>query len=286
MKFRNEGFPNEKIINYRREQIQIEYDETYVTDIGYYPQTKMHKVIREKGIDENIICICSKGKGYVKTDEMFREINSGEYFIIPKNCKHKYFSGIEDGWGLYFIHIGGVNADNFCQANIMRGRRLKERELNLIYTLINNSVALLENDPKMINVKFVNQTIEYLLQSINVFELNKQTYNKQEELLFRFLNYLEVNITKKISIYNLLDHLNVSQGTLYKVVKEKYGVTPMQYVCKMKLNVAADMLITTNYKVSKIANLVGFEDQYHFSKKFKQITSLSPSNFRLENKKI
>lgn len=286
MKYINEGFPNEKIINYRRDKIEIIKENVYVTDIGYFPVTKLHKVERKKGLSENILCFCTKGKGYVQVESAIREVNKNEFFIIPKETKHKYFSGIKDGWGLYFIHFSGNKADQFCNTTNKVGIHLPQSQLSIIYNLIYNSILQLEHDNCKENVKFVNKSINYLIDLLINYELNKDSYGKKEELVFKFQTYLETNIESKVSIYSLLEELKVSQGTLYDAVKRKYDITPMQYVFNMKVNIAADLLITTDYKVAKIARKVGFDDQYHFSKKFKTATGLSPSEYRKLNKKI
>ncbi len=286
MKYINEGFPNERIINYRRDNIQIVAGNVYITDIGYFPVTKLHKVERKQGIAENIICFCTKGRGYVQVGNAIREVNKNEYFVIPKNISHKYFSGIEDGWGLYFVHIGGKKADDFCRGCNKIGVHLSQAQLNVIYSIVYNAILQLENNVEEKQVIFVNKSVNYLIDVLVNCEFDVRLYKKKEDLVFKFQNYLETNIDKKISIYDLIDELNVSQGTLYEAVKNKYDVTPMQYVFNMKLNIAADLLITTDYKVSKIAVKVGFDDQYHFSKKFKTATGLSPTEYRKLNIKL
>ncbi len=286
MKYINEGFPNEKIINYRRNKIDIIMDDVYVTDIGYFPVTKLHKVERKEGIKENIICFCTKGKGYVQIGDAIREVNKNEYFIIPQNTPHKYFSGVKDGWGLYFIHVSGQKADCFCKSKNKIGIQLKQSQLNIIYNVIYNLILQLEQNINNDNIQFVNTSVNYLIELLKNCEHNQNSYGKKEELVFKFQNYLETNTDKKISIFDLIDELNVSQGTLYEAVKNKYDVTPMQYVFNMKLNIAADLLITTDYKVSKIAVKVGFDDQYHFSKKFKSVTGVSPTQYRKLNIKL
>lgn len=280
MKYVIEGFPNEKIINYRRDNIKIEVADVYVTDIGYFPVTKLHKVDRKNGCTENIMCFCTKGKGYIQIKDAIREVNKNEYFIIPKNVSHKYFSGMSDGWGLYFVHLSGEKADTFCRVHRKVDNHLQQTQLNLIYNIIYNSILLLEIDTNSNNVQFVNLSIEYMLNALENFESNINSYTKQDELTSRFLNYLELNVSSKIGIHELTENLKVSQATLYSAIKEKYDMTPMQYVFDFKVNIAADLLITTNYKIAKIASKVGFDDQYHFSKKFKKLTGESPSEYR------
>lgn len=284
MKYTVEGFPNEKIINFRVSNIQIIKASTYITDIGYFPDTTLHKVVRKTGIGENIICFCTKGKGYVQIGNELREVSQNQYFVIPKHSSHKYFSGVVDGWGLYFIHLSGSEADHFCsiQKGVQKG--LTRSQLNMVYSIIENLIKLLEESTSRENIMYVNQAVEFLITSLQVYEENKIRYSRQEEIIYQFLNYIETNLSKKISLKLLLKELNVSQGVLYKLTHERYNVSPMQYVYEMKCDIAAELLVTTNLKVAVIAHQVGFEDQYHFSKKFKTLTNLSPSEYRKANR--
>ena len=57
-------------------------------------------------------------------------------------------------------------------------------------------------------------------------------------------------------------------------------IPPSRYIMGLKLNKAANLLLTTNGKIKDIAEKVGFADPYHFSKCFKQFHGLSPNHFR------
>lgn len=284
MNYTIEGFPNEKIINFRRNHVEIIKGSTYITDIGCFPNTTLHQVIRKQGIEENIICLCIKGRGYVQIKNEIREVKKNDYFVIPKNYPHKYFSGIIDGWGLYFIHVAGVNADQFCENHKGVQKGLTHTQLHMVYSILDNLINLLDTSTSEENIIYVNTAVEFLQTSLQIYEMNKATISLEDEIIAQFLNYVENNLAKKVSIKILLSELNVSQAFLYKLTHERFNVSPMQYVYEMKLDIAAELLLTTNLKVANIAHRVGFVDQYHFSRKFKALTGMSPIEYRNTNK--
>jgi transcriptional regulator GlxA family with amidase domain len=48
----------------------------------------------------------------------------------------------------------------------------------------------------------------------------------------------------------------------------------------IRLKKAADILANTNYHISEVTFLIGFNDRKHFSKEFKKVFKVSPSNYR------
>ena len=65
--------------------------------------------------------------------------------------------------------------------------------------------------------------------------------------------------------------------------KKHCHITPNKYIMGLKLNKAANLLLTTYDKIKDIAEQVGFSDPYHFSKNFKQFHGRSPNHYRQEN---
>jgi NDP-sugar pyrophosphorylase family protein len=64
-------------------------------------------------------------------------------------------------------------------------------------------------------------------------------------------------------------------------VKDKmctHGITLI--ADKIKIGIATEKLIKTDLKIQELAHLLGYVDQYHFSRRFKQIVGLSPQQYR------
>ena len=65
--------------------------------------------------------------------------------------------------------------------------------------------------------------------------------------------------------------------------KKYCHISPSQCIMGLKLNKAANLLLTTDLKIKEIADQVGFDDPYHFSKNFKQFHGRSPNHYRQEH---
>lgn len=79
---------------------------------------------------------------------------------------------------------------------------------------------------------------------------------------------------------DLCAHLHVSPATLQRLVKRSEGFAPRQMVIRIRIETAQRLLAHTRYPIQIIAQQVGYADQFSFSTAFKQVTGLSPRQFR------
>ncbi|MBQ3179079.1 MAG: helix-turn-helix transcriptional regulator [Clostridia bacterium] len=88
---------------------------------------------------------------------------------------------------------------------------------------------------------------------------------------------------QKISIEDLAQRFYLSRPYIRNLFVKYENMSPKQYLQKIRMERAAEMLLQTRYDVSLIAQSVGYSDQFTFSKMFKQHHGVSPAGFRREN---
>ena len=67
--------------------------------------------------------------------------------------------------------------------------------------------------------------------------------------------------------------------------KEFIGFTPMQYILSLRITNAQNLLQNTEYNVTEIADIVGYDNPLYFSRLFKKQSGISPSEFRKKVRK-
>lgn len=87
--------------------------------------------------------------------------------------------------------------------------------------------------------------------------------------------YLEKNISKRVSLDQIAEHLNVSVSFLSHRYKSAAGETPMDTRSQIAIKTAKGLLLK-GYPLKYIAAETGFCDAYHLSKAFKRAEGLSP----------
>ena len=65
--------------------------------------------------------------------------------------------------------------------------------------------------------------------------------------------------------------------------KQKVGMSPLQYINKLKIEKAQLILLTSNMQVKNIAYVLGFNDYSYFNRLFKKTTGFSPLSYKKLN---
>jgi AraC family transcriptional regulator len=91
--------------------------------------------------------------------------------------------------------------------------------------------------------------------------------------------YVENNLDKQIKNNELSAQVNMSEKYFIAYFKSALGITPGNYITQLKMNKARDYLYQEKYSIKEIANLLGYSDQYAFSKAFKKYFNVPPSKF-------
>jgi AraC-like DNA-binding protein len=90
----------------------------------------------------------------------------------------------------------------------------------------------------------------------------------------------ESSADAKISLGQLACSASLSPSRFIRVFKAQLGVTPMQYLMRLRINRSKRLLANTDLSVKEAALTVGFEDQLYFSRVFKKETGATPSLWR------
>lgn len=97
------------------------------------------------------------------------------------------------------------------------------------------------------------------------------------------IEYIESNIGKaNITNAELAAVVGYSEVYFRKLFKEKYGISPIQYVINRRISYAKQLL-NGQYRIAEVAEKCGFNSVYHFSREFKRQTGKSPTEFAKQN---
>lgn len=103
----------------------------------------------------------------------------------------------------------------------------------------------------------------------------------EQAFIQRITDYINAHLSSAdLSVESLAHEVNISRSVLFKKTKALIGLSPMELIRDLRFRKAAALLEDGEHTVTEIAFLTGFYDSHYFSKSFKQVYGVSPSDYR------
>jgi AraC-like DNA-binding protein len=116
----------------------------------------------------------------------------------------------------------------------------------------------------------------------NVFMLEQ--YEKTA-MINNIRAFITENYMKPISLAKISENTYLSPVYVSKVFKDATGESPINYLIRVRLFKACELLNETSYSIKEIASFVGYEDAYYFSRLFKKYFGMPPMSYRKAKEK-
>ncbi len=113
--------------------------------------------------------------------------------------------------------------------------------------------------------------------------LHKNSIEKlssREQIYSDILDYVKLNIAKNIKVADVATHFGYNQKYLSHIFSSFAGMTLKRFILAQKIDRANFLLNDTNKSIAEIAKEVGFSDSHNFSRCYKKVTGLSPTEYR------
>jgi AraC-like DNA-binding protein len=94
------------------------------------------------------------------------------------------------------------------------------------------------------------------------------------------MTFMGDNYMRPISLETISKSIYLSPAYISKVFKEEMGVSPINYLIKIRLAKARELLLEGRLSIKSVARSVGYEDVYYFSKLYKKYHAVPPSKVR------
>lgn len=254
----------------------------YVTDIGYYPKAEFHYRQRQQGAEQHILIYCHEGRGKATIYNTEYETEAGDFIVIPAKAPHSYSAGEKDPWSIYWVHFKGTVSDEIVSGiekkNGLKGFILfKEKSIELF----NEIYTQLERGYSSDNLMYANMCLWHFFTTF----LFNDKYNASGKLSNKdsvdvAIDFLRDHIDSVLSLEEIARKINLSPSHFSWLFKEKTGFSPIEYFNHLKVQKACQYLLFTQLRVKEIAQEVGVEDPYYFSRMFTKVMGLSPNEYR------
>ena len=205
-------------------------------------------------------------------------IEAGTFLIFPPNCRYRYShtngSPIEYMW----LHFTGSHV----------AETLEKYELNLFPKInkIEPDDAIIMRFQNIFNAfinhdKFRENELSTLLERLMISLARRVSGEKKHtNLLNKSISYINGNYVKDLRVPDLAKMENLSVSRYNTLFKQVTGISPVEYIKKMRLNSACELLSATDLPIKTVSSMVGYTDSHFFSRIFKKSLGVSPAFYR------
>ena len=106
-----------------------------------------------------------------------------------------------------------------------------------------------------------------------------RSFSADNAWIVNLKKHITKNITQKFNLSELAAYCHMSESSFSHKFKNNVGVSPMKYIICQKIN-ASLSLLDSGEKLASVAQKLNFSNEYHYSKQFKSVTGMTPSDYR------
>lgn len=213
------------------------------------------------------------GRGWFwSAEEGRRDYAPGEAVAMVPDYLHDYngYNSFEED----FICFTGPLADHLYQCGVIRPGILEIGKARRLLPIIELAADPSRNAQIKANLALQNLLVELYFE--NCQSSGRRHHSALEKLLEQVLKQPDRWWTTR----EMAEMLKLSVNQFIRLFSRHTGMTPKKYVDNCKIKQAAEMLAATDHPVVRIARHYGYRNQFHFSRRFREMTGLSPSEYR------
>lgn len=223
-----------------------------------------------------------KGQGHYYLNNKHYKLNENQCFLTEPGTVTLYKAEPTNPWTYTWICFNGDYVPHL----------LKQSNLNTDNPIINLSCnqTIYEIIKEMLSYHQLTPANECYLQSklylifAKLHEALQSVYNKVELnnnfYVTKAIEYIEKNTFTNLSVNDIARYLNISRSHLYALFKQELNTSPQQFLTNAKIANAREFLSKTKIPIYSVALSCGYKNAFAFSRAFKQVTNISPREYR------
>ncbi len=260
----------------------------YLFGAGHYVEATGHHMKRLVH-DDFLLIYCTGGIGNLQlrneqNTERRLTVRAGDLVILPRGVAHEYRADDDDPWSIYWVHFEGPLGQTFIDnLNI-------DREAPLI--AVGQQPKLISDFENLLQIRQTGYQLKSFIHAANQLrqilsfvallrprEQNRRSHSGQFDLE-KIHSMMQERVHEQLDLETLAASCSLSKYHFAKKYKELTGTTAISHFINLKIEHACQLLDVSNKSINQISYDVGYDDAYYFSRIFKKVMGLSPSQYR------
>lgn len=218
------------------------------------------------------------GKGCFVDDGKKHNLKKGHIFYIPPGEVRRYFPDNDDPWTYIWLGFDGtkaqylLNHSGFSETNSI----FYDGENHPLKGLFNNLYDVYQG-AGFLNLECLGLGYQIFSNMIDIY-IKETRLSDPEIHLHKAKEFIYNNYQFHISVLDVATNVGVASNYLSGIFKKYEGISTKQFLTKVRMERALILIKSGQLNIKKIAELVGYKNQLHFSGEFKKHFGYSPMN--------
>ncbi len=237
-------------------------------------------------LDDYKLIFILKGKGTLSVSGSgFQPLEQGDMFVLFPKERHEYHADPSDPWEIMWVGFSGAIAPSLTKelglssTNYIRKNIVNSSIKKTLTTLI-NALGDRDDTNRFAAIGQFYVLLSYLKQAFGLMGTTDEGA-KPLSCVASATRFIEQNYYLELDVQTLCDYVNYSRSYLSRVFHQETGYTIPEYINKIRMDNAMELLRDTKLSLREVAATVGIPDSFYFSKLFKKYTGKTPREYRL-----
>ncbi len=224
------------------------------------------------------------GKAHFQIDGVWHHLEKGNCVLYRPEDAQRYEYFLDDHPEVYWVHF------SCSKKPIISDNTGKDKSRILQVGVHSTYLQLFDTMIHELQIKqpYFEEQLQLLMQQLlNVMRRNCfkektvfESYNKEVEEAIRIF-HLEPE--REFTIRDYAKERGLNYYRFIDTFSRYTGVSPRQYIINIRMTLAKDLLINTDFQILEIAQIAGYENPLYFSRLFKKNCGIAPSDYRCRN---
>ncbi len=221
-----------------------------------------------------------------KKESISYSVKSGQGFMIFPDQICTYIADEHIPWEYVWIEFDGLRAKEVLQLTGLNINQpiYKAKVKESAQTMRDEMLYIVnhKDDSPFHLIGHLYLFIDALVRSASLTQIRRKN-SLRDFYMKEAISFIEQNFQNEITVEDIADCCGLNRSYFGKIFHECVGKSPQNFLISYRMLKATELLKLTDLSIADIGNAVGYSNQLHFSRAFKNIYSVSPRQWRNEN---
>lgn len=215
------------------------------------------------------------------------DLGPGQGFLILPGQINTYGADQFQPWKYVWLEFDGLRVPEYLtEAGLSAGQPIYRPQTLAQADEVRDAMLYITDHPKASSLRLIGHLclfLDALIQTSSTRQKPRET-QLRDFYIQEAISYMEQNYQREVTVEEIANACQLNRSYFSKLFKQKKGCPPQEFLIRLRLSKAADLMRTTKVSIGDISASCGYPNQLHFSRAFKQRYGVSPREWRDKNK--